>query len=230
MSQQKINIPKLGIFLGLVAAIAAGLLSGVDAMTKPRITANKKAATNAAMKQVLPEYDNDPSTETNTFKSVNGWDVTFYTARKDGEIVGYAGKVDNPDEGFSGTISLMVGLAPDGSVGNIVHDGQTNSAVIVTAQTETPGLGTAVTDRKLQKTIVDLFSGGRGNDGLIANKYLDWYAGRTAAEDRWPIVKDGEKVNGKTGATITSAAIGGAVHAIGKTAIDNLEQLSQGAE
>ncbi|MEN7973539.1 MAG: FMN-binding protein [Verrucomicrobiota bacterium] len=230
MAVQKINIPKLGVFLGLVSAVAAGLLSGVDAMTKPQITANKAAAINAAMKQVLPEYDNDPVAETNTFKSANGWDVTLFTARKDGGIVGYAGKVDNPDEGFSGTISLMVGLAPDGSVGRIVQDGQTNSAVIVTAQTETPGLGTAVTDRKLQKTIVDLFSGAKESAGLIANKYLDWYAGRKAGDECWPIVKDGEEVNGKTGATITSAAIGSAVHAISKTAIDNLDQLSEGAE
>ena len=230
MATPQINVPKLGIFLGTIAAIAAGLLSVVDAATKPQIEARKKAAMTAAMKQVLPGFDNDPGAEKATFQAANGWDVTYFTARSDGEIVGYAGSVDNPDEGFSGTISLMVGLAPDGSVRNVISDGKTNSAVIVTAQTETPGLGTSITDRKVQKTIFDLFKGEEQLGGLVSNKYLDWYAGKKASDERWPIVKEGAQVNGKTGATITSAAIGGAVHAIGKTAIDNLDQLSQGAE
>lgn len=230
MGAQKVNIPMLGAFLGTIAAVAAGLLSGVHAMTAPQIDANKKAAVTAAMTQVLPEYDNDPAAETNSFQSAGGWTVTFYTARKEGKTVGYAGKVDNPDEGFSGTISLMVGLEPDGSIGRIANHGQTNSAVIVTAQTETPGLGTAVTDRKKQKTIVDLFKGGEEASGLVPNKYLDWYGGKKAETECWGITKDGESVNGKTGATITSAAICSAVHAISKTAIDNLETLSKGAE
>lgn len=222
MSEQKINIPMLGTFLGVVAAIAAGLLSGVQAMTAPQIEANKLAAANAAMRQVLPAYDNDPGTETHVFPSADGWDVTYFTARKDGEIVGYAGKVVTP-EGFpdgDGNITLMVGLAPDGFIGT----------VLVTAASETPGLGTAITDRKLQKTIVDLLSGGEVQQGLVPNKYLDWYTGQTAGEERWGITKEGEAVNGKTGATITSAAICGGVHAVSRTAIEHLETLSKGAE
>jgi electron transport complex protein RnfG len=220
----------LGTFLGGIAAIAAGLLSGVQAMTAPQIEANKKAAIGLAMDQVLPEYDNDPSTEFQTFTSARGWDVTFYTARKDGEIIGYAGKVDNTDDGFSGTVSLMVGIQPDGTVASIGSGDAANSAVIVTAQSETPGLGTALTDRKLQKTIVDLIQGSEETVGLVPNKYLDWYAGRKAGDEVWGIVKDGEAINGKTGATITSRAVCEAVYAISKTATDHLEPLSKGAE
>lgn len=226
MSTQKINVPMLGVFLSIVAAVAAGLLTGVYAMTQPQIEANKKAAMNAAMMQVLPAHDNDPAAEVSTFTSTYGWEVTFYTARKDGEIVGYAGKVDNPDEGFSGTISLMVGLTPDGSVASVSD----NSAVVVTAQTETPGLGTAVTDRKVQKTVVDLIQGTEEIKGLVPNKYLDWYAGKKAEKECWDIIKDGNAVNGKTGATITSRAICSAVHAVSLTAIENIETLAKGAE
>ncbi|MDF7806838.1 RnfABCDGE type electron transport complex subunit G [Pontiellaceae bacterium B12219] len=218
MSAQKINIPMLGIFLGGVAAVAAGLLAGVQTLTAPQIEANQLAAANEAMMQVLPEYDNDPTLEAQVFQSVEGWDVTYFTARKDGEIVGYAGKVVTP-EGFpdgDGNISLMVGLEPDGAVGT----------VLVTASSETPGLGTAITNRKLQKTIVDLFSGGEVLEGLVPNKYLDWYAGKTAGEERWAIVKEGETVNGKTGATITSKAICGGVYAVSRTAIEHLEELN----
>ncbi|MBN2164112.1 MAG: FMN-binding protein [Pontiellaceae bacterium] len=230
MSAQKINIPMLGVFLGVVAAAAAGLLAGVQGLTAERIEANKKAAISLAMNQVLPAYDNEPMTETNTFACARGWKVTFYTARKDGQIVGYAGKVDNTDDGFSGTVSLIVGLDADGSVASIASNGMTNSAVIVTAQTETPGLGTAIAERKLQKTITDLFGGSEEIPGLVGNKYLDWYAGKKAGEERWAIVKDGEKVNGKTGATITSTAVCEAVYAVSKTAVEHLDELSKGAE
>lgn len=230
MIQQKINIPMLGSFLGVIAAIAAGLLSVVQAQTAPQIEANKKAAINLAMDQVLPEYDNDPTAEAKSFASGRGWEVTFFTARKGGEVVGYAGKVDNTDDGFSGTVSLMVGIQPDGTVTQIDEGDVVNSAVVVTAQTETPGLGTAITDRKVQKTIVDLIQGSPAIQGLVPNRYLDWYAGKKAGDEVWGIVKDGDAINGKTGATITSRAVCEAVYAVSKTAVDNLEALSKGAE
>jgi len=215
MSEQKINIPKLGVFLGLVAAIAAGLLSLVYTSTAEAIALNLQKKTNAALEQVLPEFDNVPGEETKVIGSDEGWPVKFYIARKGSGIVGYAGEVITP-EGFSGNVTVMAGLALDGSV----------RTVIVTANTETPGLGTAVTDRKVQKTIIDVIKGVDVVEGLAPNVYLDWYDGKLAGDECWQIVKDGEAINGKTGATITSAAIGGAVHAISKTAMDNLDGLS----
>lgn len=214
MSQQKINIPKLGLFLGVIAAIAAGLLSTVYSATKPAIALNLQKKTNAALEQVLPAFDNVPGDDSVVLNSVEDWPVKYYIARKDGKIVGYAGEVITP-EGFSGDVTVMVGLELDGSV----------RTVIVTANTETPGLGTAVTDRKVQKTIIDIIKGTNEASGLAPNAYLDWYVSKKAGNDRWAIVKDGEKINGKTGATITSSAICGAVHAIGKTCVDNLDKL-----
>jgi electron transport complex protein RnfG len=219
MSTQKINIPMLGAFLGMVAAVSAGLLSLVYTSTAEAIAINQQKKTNAALEQVLPDFDNVPADETIELRTELDWAVKYFIARKGGKIVGYAGEVVTP-EGFSGDISVMAGLELDGSI----------RTVIVTANAETPGLGTVVTDRKVQKTIVDLIKGAEAAGGLAPNRYLDWYAGKTAASDRWDIVKDGESVNGKTGATITSAAIGGAVHAISRTAIDNLEALKGGAQ
>lgn len=216
MGAQKINVPKLGLFLGIIAAIAAGLLSFVSASTEAAIKVNLQKKTDAALEQVLPAFD---AVETMILRSELDWPVKFYMARKDGQLVGYAGEVVTP-EGFSGDVTVMAGLELDGSI----------RTVIVTANTETPGLGTAVTDRKVQKTIMDFFKGGEEASGLAPNVYLDWYGHKKAGNNRWPIVKDGDEINGKTGATITSAAIGGAVHAIGKTCIDHLEELSKGAE
>jgi len=216
MAAQKINIPKLGIFLGVIAAIAAGLLSFVSVSTEAAIKINLQKKTDAALEQVLPEFD---SVESMVLRSELDWPVRFYIAKMDGKTVGYAGEVITP-EGFSGDVTVMAGLELDGSI----------RTVIVTANTETPGLGTAITDRKLQKTIANLFGDGDKATGLAPNVYLDWYGHKKAGSDRWPIVKDGERVNGRTGATITSIAVGGAVHAIGKTCIDHLDQLSKGAE
>ncbi len=214
MSGQTVNIPKLGVFLGVVAAVAAGLLSLVYSSTAGAIALNQQKKTNTALEQVLPAFDNVPSDEIVIIRSELDWPIKFYIARKEGEIVGYAGEVVSP-EGYSGDITVMVGLELDGSV----------RTVIVTANTETPGLGTIVADRKVQKTIIDLIKGAEALEGIAPNKYLDWYAGRMAESEPWAIVKEGEAVNGKTGATITSHAVCNAVYAVSGTAIDNLDEL-----
>ncbi len=219
MSEQKINIPKLGIFLGLVAAVAAGLLSLVYTSTAEAISINQLKKTNEALEQVLPEFDNVPSEETITLESGKGWPVKFYIARKANQTVGFAGEVVTP-EGFSGDVTVMVGLNADGSV----------RKVIVTKQTETPGLGTAITDRKIKKTIVDVIKGGDEIVGLAPNSYLDQYDGKTADGTEWAVVKDGGDVDAKTGATITSRAVCGAVYAVSQTAVDHREELLKGAE
>lgn len=218
MSAQKINIPMLGAFLGFVAAAAAGLLSGVYTATKPAIELNQQKKTSTALKQILPEFDNVPSDETVTLRSSLDWPVKYYIARKGGEIVGFAGEVVTP-EGFSGDVTVMASLKTDGTV----------DKVIVTANTETPGLGTSITDRKVQKTIVDVVKGTQV-EGLVPNPWLDQYSGRKAGAAEWKVEKDGGDVDAKTGATITSRAVCGAIYAIGETAVDNLEALSKGAK
>jgi electron transport complex protein RnfG len=217
MSAQKISIPRLGVFLGLVAAVAAGLLSLVYSSTAEAISVNQQKKTNEALEQVLPEFDHIPADEIRTIESARGWPVKFYVARKGNETVGYAGEVITP-EGFSGDVTVMVGLNADGSV----------RKVIVTKQTETPGLGTAITDRRISKTIVDVIRGGSELVGLPPNKYLDQYEEKKAGGTAWAVVKDGGDVDAKTGATITSRAVCGAVYAVSQTAVDHLEELSGG--
>ncbi len=216
MAAQKINIPKLGIFLGGIAALAAGLLAWVSTATAEAIQANLQKKTSTALEQVLPAFDGIGTTIIN---SAEGWPIKFYIAKKGEKIIGYAGEVITP-EGFSGDLTVMAGLNTDGSI----------RTVIVTANNETPGLGTAVTDRKVQKILANLLKGKKLEAGLPPNAYLDWYGGKKSGSNRWPIVKDGEAINGKTGATITSRAVNGAIFAIGKTCLDHLEQLSKGTE
>jgi electron transport complex protein RnfG len=214
MSGQKINIPMLGAFLGVVAAIAAGLLSVVYASTAEAIQLNFQKRTSTALEQILPAFDNVPADETVTLVSRMSWPVKFYVAKKDGEIVGYAGEVVTP-EGFSGDVTVMTSLKTDGTV----------DKVIVTANAETPGLGTVITERKIRKTIVDLINGAAEAVGLPPNAYLDQYDGRKGEGTAWAVVKDGGDVDAKTGATVTSRAVCGAVYAVSQTAVDNLDEL-----
>ena len=217
MAAKKINIPQLGLFLGIIAALAAGILAWVSSATADAIAKNLQKKTNAALMQVLPKFDNQPSEETLVIDSKEGWPVKFYIARREGKVVGYAGEVVSP-EGFSGDITVMTGLNPDASI----------RTVIVTANNETPGLGTVVADRKRQKTLAKILKGGPKEEGLPPNPYLDWYSKKTAESHRWPIIKDGPEINAKTGATITSRAIDGAVFAIARTAADHKEELLKG--
>jgi Na+-translocating ferredoxin:NAD+ oxidoreductase subunit G len=213
MSGQKINVPMLGGFLGLIAAVAAGLLAFVYVSTQSARDAAQLKVTDAALSQVLPEYDEVKRLDAPVM-SAEGWPVTFYVARLAGNAVGVAGEVTTP-EGFNGNMTLMVGLNLDGSV----------RTVVVIANTETPGLGTVITDRKVQKTIVDLIKGTPTEEGLAPNIYLDQYAGKTGGDAAWAVKKDGGAIDAKTGATITSRAVCGAVYSISRTFVEHSEKL-----
>jgi len=219
MAENKVNVSVLGVFLGGIAALAAGLLAFVSEQTNDAIAANRLKKTTAALERVLPAFDNVPADETLVFDAPQGWPVTFYVARKDGKPVGFAGEVVTP-KGFSGDVTVMVGLNADASV----------RKVIVVKNNETPGLGTVVCDRKNAKTLFDVLSGKKPPEGLPPNPLLDQYEERKAGASEWKVKKDGGDVDAKTGATITSRAVCGAVYAVAETAGEHLEELSKGAE
>ena len=206
MSEQKINIPKLGIFLGVVAAVASGLLAAVNVQTKPQIEKNAALKKEEAMNQVLPPFKKLVSLE----KAIDG--ATFSVALDENNVpVGIAGVAEQ--EGFSGPVEVMVGLNPDGTI----------RKVLVTKQTETPGLGTVITDRKIQKTINDLFHPTE-LVGLPPNQYLDQYETATS-ETTWTVTKDGGDIDAKTGATITSRAVCAAVEKVYKAYNGHSEEI-----
>ncbi len=206
MSEQKINIPKLGIFLGVVAAVASGLLAAVNVQTKPQIDKNAALKKEEAMNQVLPPFKKLVSLE----KAIDG--ATFSVALDENNVpVGIAGVAEQ--EGFSGPVEVMVGLNPDGTI----------RKVLVTKQTETPGLGTVITDRKIQKTINDLFHPTE-QVGLPPNTYLDQYE-KATAETVWTVTKDGGDIDAKTGATITSRAVCAAVEKVYKAYNGHSEEI-----
>ncbi len=103
-------------------------------LTKGPIEEANKAKEVAAVKEVLPPFDNDPLT---TKQEVDG--LTIYTGTLNGQIVGFAVKTYT-EKGFSGRFDLMAGFKVDGSINN----------VSVLEQKETPGLGTKMKEDKFK--------------------------------------------------------------------------------
>jgi len=212
-AKPKFEIVKLGLFLSLIGAISAGLLSVVAAKTKKPIEKAQLKKTNAAIEVVLPPFNN---IDTMTIKAENGTEVKYYIAKKDGKIVGLAGEGYSM-KGFAGKVAVMVGMEPSGKI----------RTVIVTKQNETPGLGTVVTDRKREKTISDLLNGKPEEKGLPPNKILDGFDGHAAVPggQPWKVKKDGGQFDFVTGATITSRAVTGAVYTVASTFVDNKSKI-----
>jgi len=209
------NVIVLGLFLGLIGGVAAALLGYVFEITKEPIKKAQMAKTNQALKDVLPDFNNQPSEEILTFTSPDAekFKVMFYPAKKDGVLVGFAGR-SITKRGYGGEIEVMTGLNPDGVI----------RTVIVTRQNETPGLGTVVTERKRVVTIFDILGMGKKVDKskLPPNPILDQFDNHSdSPSDSWPkpwsVKKDGGQLNFVTGATISSRAVTDAVFRIAKT-------------
>ncbi|MCP3968291.1 MAG: RnfABCDGE type electron transport complex subunit G [Lentisphaerae bacterium] len=216
------NIVLLGIFLGVIGAVAALILAYFAQLTKEPIEKMKMQATNNALKEVLPAFDNSPSTDKITVKSADDAkiDVIFFGAMKDGKLVGVAGQSITL-KGYSGKVKAMVGIEPDGKIRTVAvlpDKKEKISAVLITEQSETPGLGTVVCDRKRQKTIFSIFKP-EGPEAKILppNPILDQYAGKTAGKDPWKVIKDGGQLKYITGATISSRAVADVIYRITNT-------------
>ena len=237
-TQNKVNVFVLAGALGLISAVATAALVGVFIRTKGPIEEQKNKATNDALMQVLPGFDNSPG-DTKIIVGTDDDDKTvvelesklkadgklaglkniigIYTATKDGKIIGFAGEGKSPI-GFGGDVKVMVGLDTKGKflVG------------IVTGHQETPGLGTVVTDRVESKTILDILgmSDKVEISSLPANKILDQFKGKVVTDNVWKVKKDGGDVDFITGATISSRAVTDAFYKIASAYSVNKEKIA----
>ena len=115
------------VLLG-ISLIASFALGAVYNLTKDPIAKAQQLKKEAAIKQVVPEFEQlDPVTVT---PADGGEPVVVNKAISGGEVVGYAVETYS-DKGFGGKVQLMIGFLPDGTI--------FNTAVL--KHTETPGLG-----------------------------------------------------------------------------------------
>lgn len=205
----------LGLFLGITGLVSALILAVVSNWVKTPIAQAELRNTNQALGQILPPFDNQPSAKRIEFNSPSGWPVSFMAAVKDGQIVAFAAEAINP-RGYAGNIQALVGLEIDGAI----------RAVLITKQNETPGLGANVCQRKVQKTIFNLFS--KPDEGLAPNKILDQFKGKkTALDVNWSVKKDGGDIDFISGATVTSRAVTLLVSEIDRTFLLNRDRIIQ---
>ena len=112
---------RLAVTLFLIAAVVAGVLAGVNAVTKPIIDQLNAEKTQKAIEAVLPggfdemltDFDNQGGLVSKVYKGSNGYALEVLPS------------------GFDNTITMMVGVDFDGNV----------LGISVVSHTETAGLG-----------------------------------------------------------------------------------------
>ncbi len=182
-------MPRQLLTLGLIGLVAAATLAGVDLVTRERIMLQEQRRALEILHQVVPEdsYDNELVED-----RFSAWiadlaaPATIYRARRDGEAVAVLADVTTPD-GYSGAIRMIIGLRPDGEL----------ISVRVISHRETPGLGDRIE--------IDRADWIRQFDG----RSLD-----DPPSERWKPDRRGGEFDTLTSATISSAAVIGAVHKV----------------
>lgn len=127
----------IGRLIAVLASIcfAAGLaLSAVFEVTKEPIAYQLKLEVIRSLKAVLPTMEIDPDRDFVELQRPDvGEDVKVFQANENELVNGVAFQVRAPD-GYSGNISIMMGVHADGSLGGIE----------ILNHAETPGLGSLI--------------------------------------------------------------------------------------
>ena len=189
-SKEKVHMdPKylltLTVTLFITCVIVAGLLGGVNAITKDKIAAINWEKTVQAMKAVVADPDNTEFSEAveNTAEmseaaaAAGGTLDSVYEVLVGGENAGYAIKV--VASGSQGNIEMMVGVDGEGTV----------TGVSVVDNAETVGIGSKVMT----------------NDALASGVgVLDQFQGKSAADG---VLTVGTNVDAITGATVSTKGV-----------------------
>lgn len=137
MAKKESTFLNMVLTLAAVTVLASFTLATVYNLTKEPISAAREAKRQAAIGQVVPEFDR---LESKRFLSSCGRDsLEFNYAYLNDELVGIAVGTFT-SSGFSGLITAMVGFQTDGTIIDVVH----------LQHKETPGLGD-----KIQKNVSD---------------------------------------------------------------------------
>lgn len=185
------SMSKNSFILAAFAVFTAGALALTNLGTQDRIAAAERAAQQRALFEIIPlqDHDNDLLNDTipvpdSAWEPLGaGADSKIYRARQGSEITALIVPATAHD-GYSGDISIIVGVKRDGSI----------AGVRVLLHKETPGLGDKIELKKHQ---------------WILN-----FNGKTLAVpiiEEWKVKKDGGIFDQFAGATITPRAVVGQV-------------------
>lgn len=130
MKKLESNFRNMVLALTGVSMVAVALLAWVNQLTQEPIRKAKTEKLEAAIAEVLTDYDNDPTMDPDTIE-MGGLEYVIFKATLQGKPAGAAVESTDP-RGFSGAIKLLVGFDEEGNVLNYS----------VLSMSETPGLGT----------------------------------------------------------------------------------------
>lgn len=177
--KQKNEFVQLGGILCAITLVVALALGAVNAVTAGPIAEQNAQKIKDSLENVMPGAESEqidvPEGTTVTTETKNATSVTIlsaYKMTKDGADAGYC--VEVGPTGFGGAVDTMVGIDSDGKVTGIS---------VISASSETPGLGARSTEPEFQAQ----FAGQIGTEVAVA--------------------KDGGSIDALTGATITSRAV-----------------------
>jgi electron transport complex protein RnfG len=139
MAKTESTFRNMVLSLSLISLVAAACLGFVYEFTKEPIELSNLNKKVEAIKQVVPEFNNNPYSEMFRLPTGEGDSLDVFPAKKDDVLVGYA-VTTYTKKGFSGNITLMAGFKPDGTIVNIT----------VLEHKETPGLGTKMAEPKFK--------------------------------------------------------------------------------
>ncbi len=134
MAAKKDTLINMFVALFVICVVSGGVLGLVYNATKDPIAAAETAKKTEAIKNVLPEFQE--LKDMNVKSALEDAELPFHLAYDaDGNFIGAAVETFT-NKGFSGNISLMVGILSDGTINNIS----------VLQHAETPGLGSKMSE------------------------------------------------------------------------------------
>ncbi len=204
-SKKESTFKNMVVVLLIVSAVAATSLAFIYQLTKNPIAKAKLEKDKKAVRLVVPDFDNDPVTDSDTVrlgkKDPNDKEdkrdkIVLYPAKKEGKLVGTAVKSFS-DIGFTERIKIMVGFTPDGAI----------CVTSVLEHKETPGLGDKMQkDKTLRITEKDTTWWSKQFIGKIPK------LSSSKEPENIKVKKDGGEIDAITAATITSRAFCDAVN------------------
>ena len=125
----KSSLKNMALCLTAVCLVCSAILAGIYAVTAEPIAAAAQKALTESISKVLPEGGELSGAQSTSAEGIS----EYYVLSQDGAPAAYA--VKSSTNGFGGTLTLMVGVLPDGTVYN----------TSVLSHSETPGLGAKCT-------------------------------------------------------------------------------------
>jgi len=174
------KLPYQGALLGLLAALASGLLALGHELTREPIETQRREELRQSLAQVIPaaNHDNDLLADALELTGPDGQPRQVYRAFLGATPTGAAYKVTG--YGYAGAIEIVMGVDAQGRL----------LGVRVLAHKETPGLGDKIEAQR--DPWITRFSGLSLGD---------------PPESEWAVKKDGGRFDQFTGATITPRGV-----------------------